>query len=45
MELAPWAFTHYRNRLWEIKPQFQGLTVTAKDELPGRRFYHQVSVR
>lgn len=44
LDLAPLAPVVYRERLWLIKPQFKGFQTTAKDQVPGNRFYHLMSV-
>ena len=41
----PWAFMFYRERFWLLRPSMQGFQVTAKDNLPGNRFYRQVWVK
>lgn len=38
----PWTFLFYREQLWLVKPYVKGLQVTAKDQLPGNRFYQKV---
>lgn len=40
----PWAFAFYRENLWLVKPHVKGFQVTAKDHLPGSRFYHQITI-
>jgi oligopeptide transport system substrate-binding protein len=41
---VPWVFMAYRERLWLVKPSVKGFQLTANEELPGSRFYHQVFV-
>ena len=42
VEDQPWTFLFYRELLWLVKPYVKGLQVTAKDQLPGNRFYYRV---
>ena len=41
----PWIFLFYRERFWLLKPHVKGFQVTAKDQLPGNRFYNQLSIQ
>jgi len=41
----PWIFLFYRERFWMLKPYVKGFQVTAKDNLPGNRFYNQVYIQ
>lgn len=41
----PWIFMFYRERFWLLKPYVKGFQVTAKDQLPGNRFYSQVYIQ
>lgn len=38
----PWIFAFYRERFWLLNPKVQGFQLTAKDSLPGYRFYHHI---
>ena len=38
----PWIFLFFRERFWLVKPYVKDFQVTAKDSLPGSRFYQQV---
>ena len=41
----PWIFLFYRERFWMLKPYVKGFQVTAKDNLPGNRFYSQIYIQ
>ena len=41
----PWIFLNYRERFWLLKPNVKGFQVTAKDQLPGNRFYNNVWIQ
>lgn len=38
----PWIFAFYRERFSLLNPKVQGFQVTAKDNLPGNRFYDKI---
>ena len=44
VEDQPWVFAFYRESLWLVKPYVKGFQPTAKDHLPGSRYYHQLSI-
>lgn len=41
----PWIFLYYRESFWLLKPSVKGFQVTAKDQLPGNRFYNQIYIQ
>ncbi|MEK7216653.1 MAG: peptide ABC transporter substrate-binding protein, partial [Chloroflexota bacterium] len=44
VEDQPWVFAFYRESLWLLKPYVKGFQPTAKDHLPGSRYYDHLSI-
>lgn len=40
----PWTFAFYRERYWVVKPYVKGFQPTAKDQLPGSRFFSDITI-